>query len=305
MQVYLPIAELAIDPLIPLGLGTGVGLVSGLFGVGGGFLLTPLLILAGIPPTVAVATGANQVCGASLSGAMAHWRRGAVDLRMAGLLLAGGVAGSALGVRIFEMLRRLGQVELAISHCYVAFLGSLGARMAVESVTALRRARRGEAPRPRRRRRGLAQRLPLRVRFRRSGLCISVLPPLALGALVGLLAAVMGVGGGFILVPAMIYLLGMPAATVVGTSLVQIMVLAAATTVMHALGSGSVDVTLAALLLVGGVIGAQVGAGLGARLRAEQMRALLALLVLGVCAMIGWQLVATPADPFVVARAPA
>ncbi len=301
MLIYLPIAEVSVDAFLLLGLGGVIGVLSGLFGVGGGFLMTPLLMLIGIPPAVAVATGANQICGASLSGVLAHWRRGTVDFRMGGVLLTGGIAGSAVGVEIFELLGKLGQVELMVQLCYVVFLGGIGGLMLIESLRALRRARTGYAPPRRKRRRGLAHVLPGKMRFRTSNLYISVIPPLLIGALVGLLAAIMGVGGGFIMVPAMIYLLGMPTSVVVGTSLFQIMFVTAATTLLHATQTFTVDAALALLLLVGGVTGAQLGARLGTRLKAEQLRVLLALLVLAVCFQIAWELVATPDDLYNIA----
>ncbi len=296
MLIYLPIAEVSVNAFLLLGLGGLIGVLSGLFGVGGGFLMTPLLMLIGIPPAVAVATGANQICGASLSAVLAHWRRGTVDFRMGGVLLAGGIAGSAVGVRIFALLGRLGQVELMVQLCYVVFLGGIGALMLVESLRSLRRARTGYLPPPRKRRRGLAHALPGKMRFKTSNLYISVIPPLLIGGLVGFLAAIMGVGGGFIMVPAMIYLLGMPTNVVVGTSLFQIMFVTAATTLLHATQTFTVDAALALLLLVGGVTGAQLGARLGTRLKAEQLRVLLALMVLAVCLQIAWELVATPDD---------
>ncbi|TYO85202.1 sulfite exporter TauE/SafE family protein [Oceanicella actignis] len=300
MHIYLPIAEVSVNPLLILGLGGLIGVLSGLFGVGGGFLLTPLLIFSGIPPAVAVATGANQIAGASLSGVMAHWRRRAVDLRMGAVLLAGGVAGSALGVRIFSALREMGQVELLVSLSYVVFLGGVGGLMMLESLRALRQAGRPGAPR-RRKRHSWVHGLPLKMRFRASNLYISAIPPFMVGALVGVLSAVMGVGGGFIMVPAMIYLIGMPTNVVVGTSLFQIMFVAGATTIMHAVENRSVDALLAVMLLVGGVFGAQLGARIGTRLRAEQLRVLLAALVLAVCARVGYDLVATPDELFSIA----
>ena len=300
MLIYLPIAEVSVDAFVVFGLGGLVGILSGLFGVGGGFLLTPLLIFAGIPPAVAVATGSNQIAGASLSGVMAHWRRKTVDFRMGFVLLTGGVAGSALGVRVFAYLREIGQVELLVSLSYVLFLGVVGALMMIESVRALRRARHTGRPMQRKRHHWVHG-LPLKMRFRASNLYISAIPPLAVGMLVGVLAAIMGVGGGFIMVPAMIYILGMPTNVVVGTSLFQIMFVTAATTMLHATQNYSVDAVLAVLLLVGGVVGAQIGARLGMRLRAEQLRILLAAMVLLVCGKIAWDLVAPPAELYSIA----
>jgi uncharacterized membrane protein YfcA len=250
----------------------------------------------GIPPAVAVATGANQICAASFSGVLAHWRRRTVDFRMGLVLLAGGVAGSFAGVELFAFLREIGQVELMVSLTYVLFLGGIGGLMLVESLQALQRARGGAGPAPTRRRRNWAHGLPLKMRFPVSKLYISAIPPLLIGALVGLLAAIMGVGGGFIMVPAMIYILGMPTAVVVGTSLFQIMFVTGITTLLHATQTFTVDAMLALLLLVGGVVGAQFGARLGLRLRAEQLRILLALMVLAVCGKLAFDLVARPAE---------
>jgi uncharacterized membrane protein YfcA len=298
MQIYLPIAEVSVNIYLLIALGGGVGIVSGLFGVGGGFLVTPLLILIGIPPAVAVATGANQVAGASFSGVLVHLRRKTVDFKMGLVLLAGGLAGSAVGVQIFAVLRDLGQVDFVISLSYVVMLGSIGALMLVEGVQALRRSRRGVVKR--RRRHGWVHGLPFKMRFRASNLYISAIPPLLIGAAVGVLSAIMGVGGGFIMVPAMIYLLGMATNVVIGTSLFQILFVTAATTLMHAITSQTVDAMLAVMLLLGGVIGAQVGAHFAPRLKAEQMRVALALLVLVVCIQIGLGLIRDPGEVFVV-----
>jgi uncharacterized membrane protein YfcA len=303
MHIYLPIAEISVNVYLLVAIGGGVGVLSGLFGVGGGFLITPLLILIGIPPAVAVATGANQVAGASFSGVLVHWRRRTVDYKMGLVLLVGGLAGSAAGVKLFAALRELGQVDLVVSLCYVVMLGGIGALMLIESVQALRRSKAGVVRR--RRRHGWVHGLPFKMRFRASNLYISAIPPLMVGAVVGVLSAIMGVGGGFIMVPAMIYLLGMATSVVIGTSLFQILFVTAATTVMHAVTSHTVDAVLAVMLLLGGVVGAQVGALLGPRLKAEQMRVALALLVLAVCIEIGLGLVRDPGELFVVVRGPA
>jgi len=295
MSIYLPIAEVSVNLYLLLAIGGGVGFLSGLFGVGGGFLITPLLMLTGIPPAVAVATGANQVAAASFSGVLAHWRRRSVDVKMGLVLLAGGLAGSVAGVRLFTLFRELGQTELVVSLCYVVMLGGIGVLMAVESVRSLRRKRQGQA---RRRRHHWSHGLPFKMRFRASNLYISALPVLTVGAGVGVLSAVMGVGGGFIMIPAMLYILGMAANVVVGTSLFQIMFVTSATTLMHAVESRSVDAVLALVLIVGGVVGAQAGARLGPRLRAEQMRLALAVLVLLVATQIAWGLVQTPDELF-------
>jgi hypothetical protein len=295
MNIYLPIAELSVNVFLILGMGGVVGVLSGLFGVGGGFLLTPLLIFIGVPPAVAVGTQANQIVASSVAGVMAHWRRGNVDLKMGTVLLIGGFFGSAIGVALFAALRSLGQIDLAIKLCYVVFLGIIGTLMMNESVRSILRSRRPSA------RRKLHQHtwfhgLPLKMRFRRSKLYISALLPLGIGFLVGILAAVMGVGGGFIMVPAMIYLLGMPTVVVVGTSLFQIIFVTANVTFLQAISTQTVDVTLALLLLIGGVIGAPLGTRLGTKLKGEQLRGLLALMVLAVCLKLAYDLVITPVD---------
>ncbi len=292
MQIYLPIAEVAVNAFTLIGLGGIVGLMSGMFGVGGGFLITPLLFFIGIPPAIAVATGANQVVASSVSGVLGHVKRRTVYFRMGTVLLIGGLIGSALGVALFNLLQRLGQVELVVQISYVVMLGVVGSMMLVESLRALRRTRRGA--RTTRRAHGWLHSLPFKVKFRTSGLYLSVIPPLVVGLLVGVLSAMMGVGGGFIMVPAMIYLLGMPTKVVIGTSLFQITFVTAFTTLMHAINYNTVDIMLAVLLIVGGVTGAQIGAYLGARLRAEQLRILLALVVLAVCAKLAMDLFLRP-----------
>jgi hypothetical protein len=295
MQIYLPIAELSINVLVILGMGGAVGFLSGMFGVGGGFLMTPLLIFAGIPPAVAVATGANQIVGSSVSGAIAHWRRRAVDIKMGLVLLIGGVAGSFVGVWIFSLLTALGQIDLLISLSYVVFLGVIGALMLVESLRAIQRTRQGRPTPPRRSgQHNWVHGLPFKTRFRSSKLYISVIPPIAIGAMVGVLAAIMGVGGGFIMVPAMIYLLRMPTNVVVGTSLFQIIFVTGLVTILHATENQTVDAVLVVLLLVGGVIGAQFGARAGQKLKGEQLRALLALMVVAVCVRLAVGLLITP-----------
>jgi len=305
MQIYLPIAEISVNVFLLLGMGCGVGFLCGIFGVGGGFLITPLLIFTGISPAVAVATSANQIVGASVSGALAHSRRGNVDYVMGGLLLAGGLVGSGLGVWLFGALRGEGHLDLVILLSYVIFLGVIGALMLIESLRAMGRyRRRGTPARGRgqgRRWRALLHGLPLKMRFRKSRLYISALLPIGIGFVVGVLAAIMGVGGGFIIVPAMIYLLGMPTSMVVGTSLFQIIFVTANVTILHAYNNHTVDAVLALLLLVGGVIGAQLGSRAGTRLRGDQLRVMLALLVLGVCAKIAFDLLATPGDVFSLA----
>ena len=299
MQIYLPIAELPVNVLLFFAMGGAVGFLSGLFGVGGGFLLTPLLIFSGIPPVVAVGTQANQIVASSISGVIAYWRRGSVDLKMGVVLLIGGAVGSIIGVYLFAYLRRMGQIDLLISASYVVFLGTIGGLMLVESVRALRAAQRGDQVGLRRPgQHNWVHGLPFKMRFRRSKLYISVIPPLIIGFLVGVLAAIMGVGGGFIMVPAMIYILRMPTNVVIGTSLAQVVAMMGVTTILHAVQSQSVDIMLALSLMVGGTIGAQFGASAGQRLRGEQLRGLLALLILAVAIRFGVSLVIPPANLF-------
>jgi uncharacterized membrane protein YfcA len=298
MQIYLPIAELSVNIFLFLGMGAGVGILSGLFGVGGGFLMTPLLIFAGVTPAVAVATEANQIIASSVSGALAHWRRGNLDLKMGVVLLAGGILGSSLGVWLFSFLRELGQIDLVIKVSYVVFLGIIGGLMLVESLRAIRRNRRPGGARRKLHQHTWLHGLPFKMRFRRSKLYISALLPLGIGVLVGILAAIMGVGGGFIMVPAMIYLLGMPTSVVVGTSLFQIIFVTANVTFLQAWQNQTVDIVLAMTLLIGGVIGAQIGTRMGAKLQGEQLRSLLALIVLMVCAKLAYDLFVTPEELF-------
>lgn len=304
MQVYLPIAEISVNLLLLLSLGVGVGFLSGMFGVGGGFLMTPLLIFIGIPPAVAVSTQANQIAASSASGAIAHWRRGTLDVKMGGLLLIGGMAGAIAGVQIFSFLQALGQIDLIISLCYVGFLGTIGTLMLIESVNALVRRYRGTksggGSRSVKRKRRWIDALPFKTRFPKSGLYLSVLPPLVIGTFVGTLTAIMGVGGGFIMVPAMIYVLRMPTNVVIGTSLFQILFVTLLTTVLQAGQNQTVDIVLALALIVGGVVGAQLGARAGRRIRAEELRVALAVLVIGVCLKVGWDLVSTPEDLFTI-----
>jgi uncharacterized protein len=298
MDIYLPIAAISQDVFVLLVLGGVVGFLSGVFGVGGGFLLTPLLIFIGVPHAIAVASSANQLVGASVSGALAHWRRGNIDFHMGIVLLAGGFAGSVVGVWFFALLRRLGQIDIAISLSYTILLGTLGTLMLVESTRAVLRLRRPGAGRRKLHQHIWLHGLPFKMRFRRSKLYISALLPLTLGFFVGVLSAVMGVGGGFVMVPAMIYILGMPTAVVPGTSLFQIIFVAASVTVLQAVENGTVDAVLALVLLVGGVIGAQLGTRFGTHLRGEQLRALLAILVLGVAAKLAFDLTVRPDDPY-------
>ena len=296
MQIYLPIAEMSVDVFVILGLGGAIGFLSGMFGAGGGFLLTPLLIFLGVPPPVAVASVANELIAASVSGVIAHWRRRTVDFKMGAALLIGGLAGSSAGVWLFGVLKGIGQIDLAISVCYVVFLGSVGVLMAIESGRAILRRRKQLPVSGRLRHPDWVRRLPLKIRFHKSRLYVSALLPMGIGFLVGVLAAIMGVGGGFILVPAMIYLIGMPTTVVAGTSLFQIIFVSANVTLLQAIGLQTVDIVLAVLLLAGAVIGAQYGARFAARLPGEQLRILLATLVLVVCGKLFVDLVAIPGD---------
>jgi uncharacterized membrane protein YfcA len=264
------------------------------FGVGGGFLLTPFLIFIGVPPAVAVASSANQLVGASVSGVLAHWKRGNVDFKMGAILLIGGFLGSLLGVWLFGILRRLGQIELVINLCFVILLGTLGALMLVEGTRTLLRRRRMGVPRRKLHQHTWIHGLPLKMRFRRSKLYISALLPLVLGFLIGILSAIMGIGGGFVMVPAMIYLLGMPTMVVPGTSLFQIIFVAATVTVLQAINNRTVDAVLALVLLIGGVLGAQIGTRMGSRLRGDQLRIMLAVLVLAVAVKLAVDMTVTP-----------
>jgi uncharacterized membrane protein YfcA len=301
MQLYLPIAEVSVNAFLLLGLGGIVGFLSGMFGVGGGFLITPLLFFIGVPPAVAVATGANQVVASSVSGVLAQVRRKGVDFTMGWVLLGGGLIGSAIGVWVFRLMTAAGQVDLFVQLSYVIFLGLIGAMMFQESLRSLLRARKPGAPIRRAHVHSWVHGLPLKMKFRASGLYISVIPPMLIGAAVGFLAAIMGVGGGFIMVPAMIYLLGMPTKVVIGTSLFQIIFVTAFTTVMHAVTSQTDDMMLALLLILGGVVGAQIGSRVGMRLKAEQLRILLSLLVLTVSVRIAIDLLVKPDELYSVA----
>jgi uncharacterized membrane protein YfcA len=298
MQIYLPIAEISVNALLLLGIGGMVGVLSGLFGVGGGFILTPLLFFLGVPPGVAVASASNQIAGSSFSAFLAHLQKKNVDFRMGFVLLAGGVVGSLAGVELFGVLRRSGQFELVVSLLYVVLLGTIGVLMLIESLRALRRRNDPNALLIARKRHTWAHGLPLKMRFRTSQLYVSAIPPFVIGLVVGVLAAIMGVGGGFIMVPAMIYLIGMPTRIVIGTSVFQFLFVTGFTAVLQAWKNQSVDVVLSVLLLLGGVIGAQIGANLATRLRAEQLRILLALLVIGVGARLALELVLEPAELF-------
>ena len=296
MNLYLPIAEMSLNVWLLLGIGAAVGFLSGLFGAGG-FIMTPLLILLGLPPAVAVGTGTVPILASSVSGALAQYRRGNVDVTLGWVLLAGGLVGTVIGVDTVRLLRRMGQFDLVVGLAYVTFLGAVGVLMGLESLAAIRKFRRaGGAPVRRKSEHVWLHRLPFKMRFRRSKLYISALPPLIIGAFVGFLAAVMGVGGGFVVIPALIYLLRVPTGLAVGTSLFQAVFVSAATAVLQSATNQTVDVSLALLLVIGGVVGAQLGAAAGVQMRAEQLRFLLAALVLLVAIRVGYDLVVEPAE---------
>ena len=299
MSIYLPIAEMNINIFLIVFIGMAVGALSGLFGVGGGFLMTPLLIFLGIPPVVAVGTEAPHVLASSVSGVIAHWRKKSVDFKMGFFLLAGGLVGSTIGVNIFKILRTYGQIDIVIQILFVLFLGIIGFSMAFESArTTIKSYRTTSSIRTKLHQHSWIHGLPFKVRFRRSKLYISALPPIIIGFVVGILSAMMGVGGGFIIIPAMVYILGMPTSVVVGTSLFQIIFVTANSTFFQAYLNQTVDIVLAALMILGGVIGAQIGVRIGSRLKAEYLRGLLAILVLAVCAKLFTDLVLQPNDLF-------
>ena len=281
MHVYLPIANLAVNVFVIVGLGVLTGILSGMFGVGGGFLTTPLLIFYGVPPTVAAASAATQVTGASVSGVLAHGQRGGVDYQMGGVMVAGGVVGTGIGALLFNLFTALGQIDTLINVLYVLLLGGIGSYMALDAWRTIEAKRKGvPLPASKRRHHPLVANLPLRWRFYRSGLYISPLAPLLLGVFTGILTMLMGIGGGFVLVPAMLYILGMSANVVVGTSLFQILFTTIATTLMHSLTTHAVDIVLASLLLLGSVTGAQLGARFAMQVPAERLRMILSIVVL-------------------------
>ncbi|WP_126172099.1 sulfite exporter TauE/SafE family protein [Altericroceibacterium xinjiangense] len=300
MDVYLPIANLAVNGVVIVLLGGLTGLLSGIFGVGGGFLTTPLLIFYGVPPTVAAASAASQVTGASVSGVFAHSRRGGVDYQLGGVLVAGGVIGAIIGAGLFHLLESLGQIDTTIDILYVLMLGTIGGLMARESLQAILSRGKAQARPARRRHHPLVASLPLRWRFYRSGLYISPLAPLLLGIATGILTMLMGIGGGFILVPAMLYILGMSANVVVGTSLFQILFVTMATTMIHALTTKEVDLVLAALLLLGSVTGAQLGARFAQKASPEYLRLVLAVIVLSVALYMAFGLGVRPSEVYSV-----
>lgn len=301
MLIYLPIAELPLNILLLLMLGGLGGVLAGMFGIGGGFLLTPLLIFLGVPPPVAVASSTNQIIASSVSGFLAHWKRNNVDIKMGLFLLAGGIVGSSLGVWLFAILKKLGQIDLVISLTYVIFLGTIGAMMGVESYRTIQRQKRGIAPlRPIDARFRWLKELPLpfQTHFPHSDLRLSLLLPIGIGAIGGMLVSLMGIGGGFIMIPAMIYILGMPTAVVVGTSLFQIIFTTSNATLLQAINTQSVDIVLSLLLIIGGVFGAQLGTKLGMKLPAEKLRGLLSLMVVAVCLRLALGLFLTPKEFF-------
>lgn len=300
MPIYLPIAEISVDLFFLMGIGAAVGFISGLFGVGGGFLLTPMLIFSGVPSPVAVASVTGQVVASSTSGALSYFRRGAIDLKLGAFLVFGGIFGSFAGVWIFGQLRALGQLDLFISLGYLLFLGAIGILMMIESVRSVLRARKAGPDLPPHipGQHSWVQVLPLRMRFRKSRLYISVLPVLLIGFVIGIIGALLGIGGGFILVPALVYILRVPGNVVVGTSLLHLLAVMAVTCMLHAIQSQSVDILLAFCLMIGSVAGAQFGASAGRHLRGEHLRGLLALIVLVVAARFAFALFVAPGDPF-------
>jgi uncharacterized membrane protein YfcA len=301
VQIYLPVADLPVSMFLLFAMGIAIGFLSGMFGIGGGFLLTPLLIFIGIAPAVAVATVSTHIAASSLSGIFAYWRRNALDLALAAMLLVGGIAGTAVGVWVILLLRKLGQLDLAIGLSYVTLLGIVGLMMVVESARAILRTRQGRRADVRRPgSHSWFHGLPLKMRFKQSKIYVSVIPVWVIGIVVGFLGAVMGIGGGFLLVPALIYLLRVPTGTVVGTAMVMTLVTMTAATVMHSATNQSVDVVLALILMTGGVIGAQFGARAGQKVRSEQLRLLLGMLVLSVGLRFAFNLVIRPDDLYSV-----
>ena len=299
MSIYLPIAEMNVNILLIIFIGMLVGGLSGLFGVGGGFLMTPLLIFLGIPPAVAVGTEAPHVLASSISGAIAHWRRRNVDIKMGFILLIGGIAGSTVGVNIFKILIGFGQIDLIIQLLFIFFLGLIGFSMLFESArTTIKKYRTTSTIRTKLHQHSWLHGLPFKMRFHRSKLYLSTIPPLLIGFIVGILSAMMGVGGGFIMIPAMVYILGMSTNVVVGTSLFQIIFVTANSTFFQSYLNQTVDIVLASLMILGGVIGAQIGARLGTRFRAEYLRGALAFIVLMVCLKIFLDLTLTPNELF-------
>ena len=300
MLIYLPVAEMTVNVATVIAIGGLTGILAGLFGVGGGFLMTPLLLFLGIPPPVAVATSANQIIASSVSGFLANWKKDRVDFRMGNLLLGGGIIGASLGVLLFRFLSRIGQIDLVISLSYVFFLGIIGGLMGAESLRSYLHIKKHRVPLRARRKHNWLQRMPLRMRFPKSKLYISAILPALVGFCVGVLVSIMGLGGGFFMVPAMIYLLRMPTSVVIGTSLYQIIFVTSVVTILHAVTTHTVDITLAVLLLTGSVIGAQVGMRIGNKLPTHYFRGLLALLVIGVALKLGIDLFLRPQNLYTV-----
>ncbi len=311
MQIYLPIAELPVDIFLLLALGGMGGILAGMFGIGGGFLITPLLIFIGVPPAVAVATSTNQIIASSVSGFLAHLYRKNVDIKMGVFLLCGGFAGAAIGIWLFALLEAIGQIDIAISLIYVIFLGFIGILMAIESSrTILNQNKPPEKRKKKKKKSGKHQGylgkklrhmdLPWKVHFPHSDLTISAILPISIGILAGIMVSLMGIGGGFVMIPAMIYILGMPTQVVVGTSLFQIIFTTSFVTILHAINTQAVDIVLALLLIIGGVIGAQFGTVLGLKLPAEKLRGLLALIVLSVCTKLALDLLLEPENLYTV-----
>ncbi|WP_019218992.1 sulfite exporter TauE/SafE family protein [Bartonella florencae] len=299
MSIYLPIAEMSLNMLILIGMGVVAGFFSGLFGIGGGFLITPLLIFYNIPPAIAVGTGANQMIASSVTGAITHFRRRTLDIKLGIFLVIGGGMGSLIGIQIFSVLKKLGQLDLMISLLYVILLGSIGSLMIIESWRDMIRQRKAEKVNIRfAGRHNWIHRLPLKMRFRTSMIYVSIVPVLAIGLIVGLLSSIMGIGGGFFMIPALIYLLRVPTSVVIGTSLFQITFVSSFTTVLQSVTHQSVDIVLAFLLMIGGSIGAQYGTRAGRKLKAEQLRMALAFLVLIVCMRLAFQLFIRPDNLF-------
>ncbi|MET3590186.1 putative membrane protein YfcA [Bartonella silvatica] len=299
MSIYLPIAEMSLNMLILIGMGVVAGFFSGLFGIGGGFLITPLLIFYNIPPAIAVGTGANQMIASSVTGAIMHFRRRTLDIKLGLFLVIGGGVGSFIGIQIFSVLKKLGQLDLMISLLYVILLGSVGSLMIIESWRDIMRQRKAKKVKVRLGgRHNWVHRLPLKMRFRTSMIYVSIIPVLGIGLIVGLLSSIMGIGGGFFMIPALIYLLRVPTNVVIGTSLFQITFVSSFTTVLQSVSNQSVDIVLAFLLMLGGSVGAQYGTRAGRKLKAEQLRMALALLVLIVCMRLAFQLFIRPDNLF-------
>ncbi|HVY43047.1 MAG TPA: sulfite exporter TauE/SafE family protein [Hyphomicrobiaceae bacterium] len=304
MQLYLPLAEMSVNLFLLLGMGLAVGFLSGMFGIGGGFILTPMLIFLGVPPALAVGTGASQVVASSVSSALKHWQRDNVDLKMGAFLIAGGLVGALSGVQVVSWLRAAGQLDLFVSLSYIVLLGVIGTLMLIESLRTMHAAQAQSGPVRRGKHHSWIQGLPLKQRFPASRLYISTIPPVAIGIFVGWLTAIMGIGGGFLLVPALIYLLGMPTRIVIGTSVFQVVFVTALTTVLQAVQNNAVDLVLGIPLMLGGVIGANYGVDLAERLKAEQLRVLLALLVIAVAIRMAIGLVVTPRELYSIEQAP-